>query len=92
MAGCNQREGSARQADQTSRFHRDSPGLERDVPVSRKDTFGTHLCPSLQKAVPIGTEGITCDNGTDSSRFSMQLPDSFTRPEEVNTCLHFSSS
>jgi len=24
-------------------------------------TFGTHLCPGLQKAVPVGTEGITCD-------------------------------
>jgi len=32
------------QADQTSRFDRDNPGLERDVPVSRKGTFGTHLC------------------------------------------------
>jgi len=28
------------QADQTSRFDRDSPGLECDVPVSRKGTFG----------------------------------------------------
>jgi len=37
------------------------PGLERDVLMSRKGTFGTHLCPDLQKAVPVGTEGITCD-------------------------------
>jgi len=50
------------QADRTSRFDRDSPGLERYVPVSRKGTFGTHLCPGLQKAVPVRTEGITCDN------------------------------
>jgi len=66
-----------------------SPGLERDVPVSRKGMFGTHLCPGLQKAVPVGTEGITFDNWMDSSRFSMQLPELFTRPGEVNTCLHW---
>jgi len=48
-------------ADQTSWFDRDSPGLERDVPVSRKSTFETHSCPGLQKAVLVGTEGITCD-------------------------------
>jgi len=50
-----------RKADQTFRFDRDSPGLERDVPVSRKGKFGIHLCPGLQKTVPVGTEGITYD-------------------------------
>jgi len=44
------------QANQTSRFDRDSPGLDRDVPVSRKGTFGTHLCPSSQKAFPVWTD------------------------------------
>jgi len=48
------------QADRTSRFDLDSPGLECDVPVSRKGTFGTHLCPGLKKAVLVGTEGISC--------------------------------
>jgi len=33
---------------------------------------------------------VRCDNWIDSSRFSMRLPDSSTRPVEVNTCLHFS--
>jgi len=47
------------QAAQTSRFDRDSPGLKRDVPVSRKDTFGMHSCPGLQKAIPVGAEGVT---------------------------------
>jgi len=47
------------QADQTSRFDRDSPGLERDVPVSRKGTFGTHLCRDLQTTILVGTEGIS---------------------------------
>jgi len=48
------------QADQTSRLDRDSPGLERDVPMSWKGTFRMHLCPGLQKVVLVGTEGITC--------------------------------
>jgi len=47
-----------RQADQTSRFDRDSPGLERDVPVSRKGTFVTYLCPGLRKAISVGTEDL----------------------------------
>jgi len=49
------------QADQTSRSDQDSPGLERDVPVSRKGKFRAHLFPGLQKVIPGGTEGITCD-------------------------------
>jgi len=53
------------QADHKSQFDRDSPGLECDVPVSRKGTFGTHLC--LQKAALVGTKGIICD-------FSLQFP------------------
>jgi len=54
------RELSSDQADHTSQFDRDSPALERDVPVYRKSTFGTHLCSGLQKAVLVGTDGITC--------------------------------
>jgi len=46
------------------------------VPVCRKPS------QSRQRA---------CDNWIDSSRFSMQLPDSFTRSGEMNTWLHFSS-
>jgi len=49
------------QADQTSGFDWDSRSLERDVPVSRKPTLGTHLCLGLQKAVTVGTVGVTCD-------------------------------
>jgi hypothetical protein len=33
---------------QTSRFDRDSPGLRRRVPVSRKNTFGTQKCPGFE--------------------------------------------
>jgi len=49
------------QANQTSRFDWDSPGLEHYVLVSRKGTYVTHLCSGLQKAILVETEGITRD-------------------------------
>jgi len=47
------------QADQTSRFDQDSPGL--DVMSQCPERVRSGCIYGLQKAVPIGTEGFTCD-------------------------------